>query len=419
MFDAFEYREPKHKAFPHVVRFSGGRTSALMTLQLASEGMLRRDRGDVVLFANTTAEHPGTYEFAAQVCGEIESHFKVPCLWYEGCAVESATRTGYTRTRTYKLVTRQPATADDDPRIPGYRSRGEAFEEMVSWSRLPSRWRRMCTTELKVKPGHELAAEWLYGGPGPARQGHHRDKSMAPASVVSGRYNGSLPQTERELRLRVACAEPWARPQQNWQDFTTVDLNRPTSGPRGKVDIWGQYGPAQTFVAHLGLRSDEPERVQTVLWRSLKAEGATGTQCRDNIQPAGEVVYCPLSDAGVTEMDIRKYWSNYKYDLNIPEGAGNCVFCFMKGPSALARLASRINGDHSNTEETPVDIKWWSRLEDTYGRPSERLGGRIGMFHDTDFGAISKMAASQMSEPSTNGSYPNQPETMVPCSCTD
>ena len=140
---ALAYRDPNHERLPHVVRFSGGRSSALMTLRLASEGVLRRDRGDVVLFANTTAEHPGTYEFAHEVCEEIEGQFGVPSLWYEGCAVEAATRAGYTRSRTFRLVRRVPEADGDDPRWPGYRSRGEAFEEMVSWTRLPSRWRRM------------------------------------------------------------------------------------------------------------------------------------------------------------------------------------------------------------------------------------------------------------------------------------
>ena len=419
MLETLNYRDPRHKELPHVIRFSGGRTSALMTLQLAADGLLRSDRGDVVLFANTTAEHPGTYEFASRVCDEIEDRFGIPCLWYEGCAVESATRTGYTRTRTYKLVRRTPARDDDDPRLPGYRSRGEAFEAMVSWSRLPSRWRRMCTTELKVQPGHALVMEWLAEGPGPAQQGHYRDRSLAPASVVAERYTGSLPRDEREVRVQAACAEDWSRPQQDWQDFTTVDLRRPTTGPRATADVWGRFGPAHLFVALLGLRADEPDRVQAVLWRSLVAEGAMGTQCRDNIQPAGEMVYCPLSDAGVTEPDVKEFWSNYKYDLNIPEGAGNCVYCFMKGPHALARLASQINGNAPDLNGTPVDIRWWSRLEDDYGRLSENECGRIGMFHDTDFATIIERSARTCGETAMDGAVADSTEIGVPCSCTD
>ncbi len=388
-----------------------------MLLQLASAGVLQPGRGDVVLFANTTAEHPGTYEFARSVCDEIESRFGVPCLWYEGCSVEAATRFGYTRLRTFKLVQRVPAADGEDPCRPGYRSRGEAFEEMVSWTRLPSRWRRMCTTELKVRPGHDLVAEWISGGPGPAQQGHYRDISLAPAEIVAARYQGVLDRDEREARLRMACAEPWARPQQDWQDFTTVDLHRPTGGPRRWSDIWGRFGAAQKFVSLLGLRADESERVQTAMWRSLLAEGAEGSRCRDRIQPAGELVYCPLSDGGVTEKAVRSFWASQAYDLRIPDGAGNCVYCFLKGPAALARLASEADSC-DDAKDTPVDIRWWARLEEEYGRPSKNGEGRIGMFHDTDYESIMRRA-SGMDIPHVNGSTSNGTALGVPCSCTD
>lgn len=416
------YRDPNHERLPHVVRFSGGRSSAFMTLRLASDGVLQHDRGDVVLFANTTAEHPGTYEFTRDVCDEIENQFGIPCFWYEGCAVETATWFGYTRSRTFRLVRRVPAADGDDPRWPGYRSRGEAFEEMASWTRLPSRWRRMCTTELKVRPGHDLVAEWMFGGPGPARQGHHRDVPLASAAVVAARYQGVLDRDEREARLRVACGEPWARPQQNWQNFTTVDLRRLVGGPRGSADIWGRFGSAQQFVSLLGLRADEPERVRTAMWRSLIAEGAAGTHCRDRIQPAGELVYCPLSEGGVNEADVRSYWTRRPYDLRIPDGAGNCVYCFLKGPAALTRLAAQINGfddgEHEYAKGTPVDIRWWSELEEAYGRPSTKQDGRIGMFHDTDYESIMRRAMGP--DPSSvNNRVSDGIDLRVPCSCTD
>ena len=387
----------------------------MMALQCAEAGLLRAARGDVVLFANTTAEHPGTYDFAARVSDEIEGRFGIPCLWYEGCTVETAVRSGYTRTRSYRLVARRPARPDDAPAVPGYRHGGEAFEEMVAWGRLPSRWRRICTTELKVQPGNLLVSEWLSGGPGPARRGHHGDEPFAAAAAVAGRYNGSLPREERAKRLRAVCGMPWARPAQQWQDFTSVELGRPASGPRTQMDIWGRFGRPETFVSMLGLRADEPKRAASATWRSLMAEGASGSGCRDRSQPAGEYVYCPPHDGGVTEPDVRAYWRARPYDLSIPEGAGNCVFCFLKGDTALSRLAATLptNSDDASAG-TPVDIRWWSRLEEDYGRPSTVRDGTVGMFHGTSYAEIARRADGQ-----ENGSRAAASGVGVPCSCTD
>ena len=384
----------------------------MMVLALAEAGGLCPERGDVVLFANTTAEHPGTYDFAAAVCAEVEGRFGVPTFWYEGRTVETATRAGYTRTRSYQLVTRTRSEPDDDPACPGFRSGGEAFEEMASWSRLPSRWRRLCTTELKVQPGNELVSEWLTLGPGPAHRGHHRDTRLADPSAIGRRYRGGLGAGFREERVRFACAQPWMRPTQNWQNFTSVPLGRPDAGPRRSADIWGKLGAASGFVSLLGLRADEPERVKTATWRSFMAEDAGSAGCRDRIQPPGEYVYCPLSDMGVSEEDVLSFWADRPYDLSVPEGSGNCVYCFLKGPSALSKLAASLPCDDDSPERgTPVDIRWWARLEADYGRPSTTRDGHIGMFHDTSYAAIAltdRHEAGSVAEPAG-----------TPCSCTD
>lgn len=51
------FRESNHERSPDIGRFSGGLSSALMALRLASDGVLQHGRGDVVLLANTTVEH--------------------------------------------------------------------------------------------------------------------------------------------------------------------------------------------------------------------------------------------------------------------------------------------------------------------------------------------------------------------------
>lgn len=57
------YRQPHLVNSPHVVKLSGGRSSAYMLCRLLKSGLLSRERGDVVIFNNTSAEHPETYKF--------------------------------------------------------------------------------------------------------------------------------------------------------------------------------------------------------------------------------------------------------------------------------------------------------------------------------------------------------------------
>ena len=59
----FRYRAKKHSALPHVVKFSGGRSSGMLLFALLENRLLNADRGDVIIFNNTSAEHPDTYRF--------------------------------------------------------------------------------------------------------------------------------------------------------------------------------------------------------------------------------------------------------------------------------------------------------------------------------------------------------------------
>ncbi len=58
-----------------VINFSGGRTSAMMTI-------LEYKQGDIVLFCDTGREHEKTYKFIH----DFEAHEKIPVIWlkYEG-----------------------------------------------------------------------------------------------------------------------------------------------------------------------------------------------------------------------------------------------------------------------------------------------------------------------------------------------
>ncbi|MYC57724.1 MAG: hypothetical protein F4X48_03935, partial [Acidimicrobiia bacterium] len=168
------YRHPEHSDLPHIVSFSGGRSSAALAFMAAEEGLLRSERGDAFLFANTSAEHPGTYEFVAECKVRLENDYGLPFFWFEFCTVEDAWRGEYCRKASYRLV--KPVPIEDDP--DGYRSSGELFEEMVSHQgMLPNPHSRTCTAKLKLYPSHALLAEWLGGTAGPAHSGHHWDET--------------------------------------------------------------------------------------------------------------------------------------------------------------------------------------------------------------------------------------------------
>ena len=265
------YRNPSHESLPHVVKFSGGRSSAALVLEMAAAETLSAERGDVVLFANTSAEHPRTYEFAARCCEEIERDYGLPCFWYEFCTVEDAFRGVYRRRLSYRLVTRRPI--DEDPN--GYRSRGESFEELLSFQgMLPNPHSRSCTAKLKLYPAHMLLEEWLGGTAGPRHDGHYSNQSFVDRDASERRYRANRGTDESDsFRKRVACVlrQPPSRRRQRWSDFTGADATIGRIGEGGPVTLWGRR-PTE-FVTLLGLRADEQPRVWRILDRTLFAEG--------------------------------------------------------------------------------------------------------------------------------------------------
>lgn len=91
-----------------VLNFSGGKSSAMMTIR-------EYEPGDIVLFCDTVQEHPKTYKFL----NDFEAHENIPI-----------TRVSYTHHKAPGLF---------------------GFDALMAWKTIvPSRDRRICTTELKV-----------------------------------------------------------------------------------------------------------------------------------------------------------------------------------------------------------------------------------------------------------------------------
>ena len=201
-------RPEQYEELPHILKFSGGRSSATLAFLLAESGQLRAERGVAILFANTSAEHPETYAFARECKRRLEGDFGIPFFWFEFCTVEDASRGGYLRRSSYRLV--RPEPVERDPR--GYRSRGEVFEEMLSYQGvLPNPHRRSCTAKLKLYPSHLLLSEWLGGTAGPSHAGHFGEISyVTPESALSTyrRNRGTAPDSTYLERVSYMLQRP-------------------------------------------------------------------------------------------------------------------------------------------------------------------------------------------------------------------
>ena len=412
---AMRYRSPDHAELPHVVSFSGGRSSAALAFMAAEEGLLQPERGDLALFANTSAEHPGTYEFAARCKERLEAEFGLPCLWLEFCTVEDAWRGAYRRKASYRLVKPVPAEQDPD----GYRSSGELFEELLCLQRmLPNPHSRTCTAKLKLYPSHELLAEWLGGTTGPRHAGHYWPTALGEGLVdpvrVAEAYSRNRGTASAASVLRGAqhlASLPAARPAQRWVDFTTAPV--PVDAEPGARAVAMRGPDAALHVRLLGLRADEPSRVNRVLSRTLYAEGATTAACTVKTQPPGERPYFPLFDAGIEAGDVARFWNRRDFDLDIPEGAGNCVFCFMKGTRQLVRLGSA--SDERRRSGTPTDISWWADFEMRHLRTAPRRNG-AGVSRFGFFGVNAASYADIANGSDPEGRYRNGTPA---CDCTD
>ena len=407
-------RADDHGDLPHIMKFSGGRSSAALTFLMAENGHLRPERGDVILFANTAAEHPATYSFTRECKQRLETDFDLPFFWFEFCTVEDASRGHYVRRPSYRLVKDVPV--EEDPL--GYRSHGEVFEEMLSYQgMLPNPHTRSCTAKLKLHPSHQLLAEWLGRSVGPGHSGHYADRSYVTPTKALTRYRwagGKAPANAYLRRIAHMTEQPPSRPMQRWQDYTAALLaDRVHDRHGGPAKMWGPDG--EMHVTILGLRADEPRRIDRVLQRSMFAEGAGSGACRVRNQPSGERPCFPLADWEYDAEAVRQFWQARSFGLDIPDYAGNCVFCFMKGSNTLRYAAHQP--DPLRVIGAPSDVRWWARMEEKYQRvvPSRNGNGtsRFGFFglRGPAFSEIASKSASSAS---------NQYACGTPaCDCTD
>ena len=406
------YDEDSQRAWPHVVKFSGGRSSALMLLGLLYAKQLLPSRGDVIVFNNTSAEYPATYRFAA-VCKRIaEERFNIPFFWTEFQTFEDARRGQWARLSGYRMVKPNRYSYDCPD---GYRSRGEVFEELISWKQaLPTRFTRTCTEFLKLNTTARFLEDWFGRASASAKRASastHRLGHWYGQSRMNPSEYG-----DREQIVRYHMAQPVDRPTQTFQDFTGAALTglRNADLTARSFDSMAQLRgeDAVEFVSLIGLRADEPRRVTRVLERN--------SEMRDDDRLAdGEYIYAPLYDQGFNKSDVLDFWARQTWDLEIPPetNLSNCVYCFMKGERALRKIAAHYEHTGQACQSGPESIAWWADIERRYARvvPSRSDPESVTQF---GFFGANRLEYEEIID-TVDVPYEHATVGALPCDCTD
>ena len=419
----FRYRAKTHGSLPHVVKFSAGRSSGMLLFTLLESGLLDAARGDVIVFNNTSAEHPYTYKFARE-CAEVSQQYGVPFFWIEFQTYEDARSGEWTRLPAYRLVNGRPRS-DENP--DGFQWRGEVFEELLSWTGyVPNQFSRICTRHLKLEATRLFLKDWLASKNGIPRLGHYGASSRVDDDTMYRRHlrkRGGVPKDIFLEKRAYGRARPHFRPAQrfadfcqNWRAFENPSLAGRALGDKA---VFGKGGVE--YVAMVGLRGDEQIRVKRVEQRNM-AHGPSGYE--------GEHVYMPLATMSTTREDVNTFWDRQDWDLALPAqgGLSNCVYCFLKGVQNLRAVHDRMSSEKETEvegfgplQDTPCDLAWWNRVEHLYGRDLEaeqrniQEGSgvqRIGFFGGSRFSydLLANGGKSEINEFSN---------TILPCDCTE
>lgn len=427
------YDDDDHRRLPHVVKFSGGRSSGLMLLILLENGLLDAQRGDVVLFTNTSAEHPATYDFVRKM-KRVTEDSGIPFFIAQLQTFETVVRGEWRRRLSYRLVNDRPRTRGNTK---GYSRRGEVFEETIAYSgMLPTVHTRVCTTLMKMFVTREFLSDWLAARQTLPELGHRAGAALStPADFLrihrAGRGTMSPDQIAR--RWKRLARLPTFRPRQTCREFTTADLpaeaNRLVSGSVYGDRCWLFGDSPAPFVTFLGFRAGENARFQRMTERN-RGQRTPG----QDTQPPGEHSYAPLFNLGIDQKRVFRFWQRQPEHIrpHLPEdlNLSNCVFCFLKGRRSLSDLhrhKERIEEllpesirSKRNGRKAPDSILWWERLEDGFKRESNTGDRSFGMFglKDLSYQRIRKEAETGERKAASPAGAPGD-DLALSCECTD
>jgi hypothetical protein len=77
----------------------------------------------------------------------------------------------------------------------------------------------------------------------------------------------------------------------------------------------------KNYTQFVGFRADEQNRVKgySEKWKGVETK-------------------FPLNDAGISKLDVLKFWESKPYTLDMPSILGNCTLCFQKGKAAILTI---------------------------------------------------------------------------------
>lgn len=419
---SINYRKVEHASLPHIVKFSGGRSSGMMLFKLLEAGLLKPERGDVVIFNNTSAEHPKTYEFVCKCKDVCERVFGVPFFIVEHCTYEDAYQGEYIRMPTFRLANAKPHSKKNPV---GYRWRGEVYEELLSWNGVvPSVFQRTCTIALKLQTTKYFLMDWFLNKPEIKRRGHFSPSKRIDLNSLYRRHiknGGSVPKDVFLKKKRFVLEQPHFKDTQCWADYSNAYTDYENEWIQNK--FFGDHvtfgKDAVEYVGLVGLRSDEKFRVQKILLKS------DSSQVENDY--VGEQIYAPLFEAGLMSKDVIRFWKSQHWDLELDPVAplSNCTFCFLKGVKNLRLINSHFKElQDQSLVGTPCDINWWRRIEKQYSKDFVAEGKEtrttitdnlIGFFGARS-GYLYKYIASEMQEADMETNYP---AGFIPCECTE
>lgn len=103
----------------------------------------------------------------------------------------------------------------------------------------------------------------------------------------------------------------------------------------------------------IGFRCDESARIEN-------------KRAQEEAEPGRFWSSFPLADAGVTELDVRRFWRTQPFDLRLDSDGdgGNCDGCFMFSAARIGRMFRKY----------PERMAWWAEKEAALGTKTMRPG---------------------------------------------